>query len=224
MCLLMRTWVYAVSTTTILLASITFASGGSHQEVVLEKQLIHQKRLLVARHEVAYVPPMTQPPSGLEYVKPAHVYQYDFILLQPHGAKEIVWSHKFLSFAPDSFLPTDLRVLDADVQDNVLVVVYKDSSKLHGGTTFANVITNIARNDKQELSRKEAQLIYDSDSRHTFISKAKISGSVKDKTLTVQLTNEDVLLRFSWKNHQWQSVSGATPDPALQDQPTTPIP
>jgi len=209
-----------------LVASVCLNSHAKGDEVVYKRQLPNHQALVVTRHEATDVPPDKPLPPGYTYPKTDHVYDYDFSVSSSSVRSQPtkMWTHQFYSYSPSGNLPTDFQILDVAVEGRALIVVYKESNKTWGGVTFANVIVNAPQGNRHELSRKEAQLIYDSDGGHIFISKAKISGSIRGQTLTVQLTNVDTLLRFSWKNHRWQEVLQATPDSVKQDQHGTRVP
>ncbi len=153
-------------------------------------------------------------PSSFTYVKPAHVYRYEFFLTPSHGKKKLLWSHQIRVYPPDDVLPTEIRLLDADLQGDTLIVVHKEFNKTYGGTTYANIVTDASHSDRKELPFQQAEVTGDTDAAGVFVSAAKIEGVFAQKTLTLRLTNVHTFLRYVWKEVQWQQVPDRFPLPA----------
>lgn len=139
-------------------------------------------------------------------MKPAHVYQCNFFLTPSHGPKKLLWSHRIRVYPPGNLWPTDIRILDADLQGDIFIVAYKEFNKTYGGTTYANIVTNASHRDRKELPFQQAEVTGDIDAMGVFVSAAKIEGSFAQKTLTLRLTNVHTFLRYVWKETQWQQV------------------
>lgn len=187
-------------------ASSLYAQPSPPEETVFQRPLAGQGTLAAARREVPDDPPKQPPPAPLVYVAPAHVYRYEFFLTPPHGKKKLLWSHRLRVYSPNTRFPTEIRMLDADLQNDTLIVVYKEFNKTYGGTTYANIVTDASTRDRKELPFQQAEVTYDTDAAGVFVSAAKIEGSFADKTLTLRLTNVHTFLQYVWKEGQWQQV------------------
>ena len=202
-----------------VLAALWFAAVPIHAQTAPPNDAVFQRSLgalgtlTATRQEVPDDPPKQPPPAPLVYLKPAHVYLYHFYLVPPHNQKKLLWSHRLQVYPPDEFFrwPTEVRILDADLQGDTLIVVYKDFNKAYGGTTYANIITSASQDARKELPFPQTTLTHDTDAAGVYITAAKIEGSFPEKTLTIQLTNVHTFLRYAWKEGKWQKVLDPPP-------------
>lgn len=179
------------------------------EETVFQRPLATQGTLTATRQEVPDDPPKQPPPAPLVYVTPAHVYRYEFFLTPSHGQKKLLWSHRIQVYPQGNVLPTEASILDADLQGDTLIVVYKEFNQTYGGATSANIITNASSSARKELPFPQAEVTHDTDAAGVYVSAAKIEGSFAYKTLTLRLTNVHTFLRYAWKEGKWQKVPGA---------------
>lgn len=189
-------------------AASLHAQPSPPEETVFQRPLAAQATLTATRQEVPDEPPKQPPPAPLVYVTPAYVYRYEFFLTPPHGPKKLLWSHRLRVYSPTTLFPTEIRILDADLQGDTLIVVYKEFNQTYGGATSANIITNASSSARKELPFQQAEVTHDTDAAGVDVSAAKIEGSFAYKTLTLRLTNVDTFLRYTWKESKWQKVPG----------------
>lgn len=196
-------------------AASLHAQPSPSNESVFQRPLAAQGTLMATRQEVPDDIPNKPLPPSFSYLKPAHIYRYEFFLTPLHGIKRLLWSHRICVYPPGNLWPTDIRILDADLQGDTLIVAHKEFNKTYGGTTYANIVTNASHSDRKELPFQQAEVTGDTDAVKVFVSAAKIEGAFAQKTLTLRLTNVHTFLRYVWKETQWQQV----PDRSLLSAP-----
>ena len=196
------------------LCALEFLNTSAIGDEIVSKQILQDQRtLIVTRHEVTDAPPDKPLPRGFVYAKPDHVYVYDFSISSafPPGHLTKLWTYRFRSYGANKdllSLPTDFKVLDAAVQGQTLVIVYKEFNKQWGGETFANVVTQTsAPPGWSAMARDDVLLTHDSDAGHVYVPAAAITGTVKDKTLAVSLKNVYSTIRYRLTDGKWAKVS-----------------
>ena len=129
----------------------------------------------------------TQPP-GTRVESPSTVSTYNFVLFSDGGKKrQKVWSRSVEGFEAGPY-STQISVLDAIYESGVLIVAYKQVN-----ATFAVIVRPDPSGRKNQwlaMPWPDSKLLADEDFHQKVTTAAKISGSLKEGTLSVELKDQ----------------------------------
>lgn len=185
-----------------------------------------------------HIPQRRNPDGSL--VPPLRAYRYEFYTNRQVAGRSITRQvgERFVGITtePPIILGSPLKVYDADVSDNRLIVLFKDRS-----TAYALAFGPIPDDPAQPVPASEARLMLDSEAHGYIIRDAKIGGTLDKGNMTVTITVSEVPepyrfgLRLEAEKLDAFTLDAATeaavrrrgrvrlprPGPGLTTQPTT---
>lgn len=190
----------------VLMAPVAVNVQEPSQTTIFRKELPKSRRLMVTREEAPYVPPTQAEIEKLHrelpdavFRKPDHVWRYSLRLeTVPGGSSKLLWTVT-LSGYNDEGPWGPFRVLDADYNDNIAVVVFQSHSIIEGNITRKN--NNFAVEKRTVSNRPFRQLLiipptYD----EVPVYDAKITMPKSAQPLMVTLTDlKGRKRRFIWQ-------------------------
>lgn len=167
--------------------------------------------------------PPKELPIGAKVVLPDYSNLHSFVVTDARGKSETLWSLRLDHF--EGFSDGDnpdandslLRVLDATAEAHNLIVVYKKS-----GRTFATIVQPEPKGGWKRTPYEDSIIGTDHEAQGIYAWIAKIGGSYKQGTLTVDLTyTKNGVERFLWKDGKWvkQGTRPAAPPGGKAESP-----